>query len=65
MSRTFLDCSFGFRPGRSAHQALQAVWKGSWDGEVDGCWMLMYANTSPASRTPSSGSFLPDESRMV
>lgn len=24
----FLDCSFGFRPGRSAHQALQAVWKG-------------------------------------
>jgi group II intron reverse transcriptase/maturase len=24
----FMDCSFGFRPGRSAHQALQAVWKG-------------------------------------
>lgn len=24
----FLDCSVGFRPGRSAHQALQAVWKG-------------------------------------
>ena len=24
----FLDCSFGFRPGRSAHQALQAVWTG-------------------------------------
>jgi len=23
----FLDCSYGFRPGRSAHQALQAVWK--------------------------------------
>ncbi len=22
----FLDCSYGFRPGRSAHQALQAVW---------------------------------------
>jgi RNA-directed DNA polymerase len=24
----FLDCSFGFRPGRSAHQALQAVRNG-------------------------------------
>ena len=22
----FLECSYGFRPGRSAHQALQAVW---------------------------------------
>jgi RNA-directed DNA polymerase len=22
----FLDCSYGFRPGRSAHQALKAVW---------------------------------------
>lgn len=24
----FLDCSYGFRPGRSAHQALQALWSG-------------------------------------
>jgi group II intron reverse transcriptase/maturase len=24
----FLDCSYGFRPGRSAHQALGALWKG-------------------------------------
>ena len=24
----FLDCSYGFRPGRSAHQALDALWKG-------------------------------------
>jgi group II intron reverse transcriptase/maturase len=24
--RDFLDCSYGFRPGRSAHQALQALW---------------------------------------
>jgi group II intron reverse transcriptase/maturase len=23
----FLDCSYGFRPGRSAHQALQATWR--------------------------------------
>jgi len=24
----FFDCSYGFRPGRSAHQALEAVWQG-------------------------------------
>ena len=23
----FLDCSYGFRPGRSAHQALEALWQ--------------------------------------
>ncbi len=23
----FLDCSYGFRPGRSAHQALETFWK--------------------------------------
>jgi hypothetical protein len=23
----FLDCSYGFRPGRSAHQALEAIWQ--------------------------------------
>jgi len=37
----FLDCSYGFRPGRSAHQALDAVWeglmamRGGWVLEVD------------------------------
>src|SRR5438270_7934859 len=37
----FLDCSYGFRPGRSAHQALQALWEqtmamgGGWILEVD------------------------------
>jgi hypothetical protein len=25
----FLDCSYGFRPGRSAHQALDRLWNGS------------------------------------
>ena len=24
----FLDCSYGFRPGRNAHQALEALWRG-------------------------------------
>jgi len=27
----FRDCSYGFRPGRSAHQALQVLWKGLMD----------------------------------
>lgn len=37
----FLDCSYGFRPGRSAHDALEVVWqqtmgmKGGWVLEVD------------------------------
>src|SRR5688572_7435873 len=37
----FLDCSYGFRPGRSAHQALQVLWDsqmrmgGGWVIEVD------------------------------
>jgi group II intron reverse transcriptase/maturase len=37
----FLDCSYGFRPGRSAHQALNSLWHklmkmgGGWVYEVD------------------------------
>jgi RNA-directed DNA polymerase len=37
----FHDCSYGFRPGRSAHQALEALWQqvmrsdGGWIVEVD------------------------------
>jgi RNA-directed DNA polymerase len=37
----FLSCSYGFRPGRSAHQALDALWRqtmgmgGGWVVEVD------------------------------
>jgi len=34
----FLDCSCGFRPGRSAHQAVQAVWKQAMD--LGSCWVL-------------------------
>lgn len=34
----FLDCSYGFRPGRSAHQALQVLWEQSSQGK--GCWIL-------------------------
>ena len=37
----FMDCSYGFRPGRSAHQLLRAMWRelmnleGGWVVEVD------------------------------
>ena len=34
----FLDCSYGFRPGRSAHQALQALWRGLSD--LGGGWVI-------------------------
>src|SRR3954471_2237169 len=34
----FLDCSYGFRPGRSAHQALDALWHRLM--EVGGGWVL-------------------------
>ena len=34
----FLDCSYGFRPGRSAHQALDTLWHRSM--EVHGGWVL-------------------------
>ena len=34
----FYDFSYGFRPGRSCHQALQGIWKSVMDERVD--WIL-------------------------
>jgi group II intron reverse transcriptase/maturase len=34
----FQDCSYGFRPGRSPHKALDAFWKQAMDSA--GCWTL-------------------------
>jgi len=34
----FLDCSYGFRPGRSVHQALEVLWKKVMG--MGGCWIL-------------------------
>jgi group II intron reverse transcriptase/maturase len=34
----FLDCSYGFRPGRSPHQALEALWRGLMD--IGGGWVI-------------------------
>jgi group II intron reverse transcriptase/maturase len=34
----FMNCSYGFRPGRSAHQALQALWDATM--KVGGGWVI-------------------------
>jgi RNA-directed DNA polymerase len=34
----FLDCSYGFRTGRSAHGALESLWKQMMD--LGGCWII-------------------------
>jgi group II intron reverse transcriptase/maturase len=34
----FLDCSYGYRPGRSAHMALEAIWKQTMS--MGGCWLI-------------------------
>jgi RNA-directed DNA polymerase len=34
----FLDCSYGFRPGRSAHQALEVLWQQVM--AMGGCWIV-------------------------
>ncbi len=34
----FLDCSYGFRPGRSVHQAVEKMWHEVM--EMGGCWVL-------------------------
>ena len=34
----FLDCSYGFRPGRSAHQALDALWRRLMP--LSRCWLI-------------------------
>lgn len=36
--QSFHDCSYGFRPGRSAHQALQSFWQQMMD--MGGGWVL-------------------------
>jgi len=34
----FRDCSYGFRPGRSAHQALETLWRQTM--ALGGCWIV-------------------------
>ena len=34
----FLSCSYGFRPGRGAHDALESLWRGLMD--IEGGWVI-------------------------
>jgi RNA-directed DNA polymerase len=36
----FLDCSYGFRPGRSAHDALEALWQSAMHISKQGAWVV-------------------------
>jgi RNA-directed DNA polymerase len=36
--QAFWNCSYGFRPGRSAHMALQALWQQTMG--LGGCWLV-------------------------
>jgi len=38
LEREFYDFSYGFRPGKSAHQALNRLWKESMD--MNGCYII-------------------------
>ena len=38
VERQFLDCSFAYRPGRSAHQALDRIWQATM--EEGTCWVV-------------------------
>ncbi len=60
--QNFYDGSYGFRPGRSPHQAMDAVWKetmrvgGGWILEVDVRKFLDIASQCPF-KNASSGTF--------
>ena len=63
--QTFLDCSFGYRPARNAHQALQVLRDGIMKRQGYGCWKSTLENTSTASRSRRCESVLRNESPMV
>jgi hypothetical protein len=56
----FLNCSYGFRPGRSSHRVLDAVWRHSMRmGEV-GFWIWTFRNFLMRSPTAISATFSND-----
>ena len=63
----FLPCSYGFRPGRSAHQALRALQHvPHGPSDCTGCSMSTYASISTRSpHCPPSSVPRPDESRTA
>jgi len=53
----FLDCSYGFRPGRSAHQAIGDLWKGLMTMGGAGFWRPTSRDFTTTWTTVSSGAF--------
>ena len=47
----FLSCSYGFRPERSAHEALRDLYSATRNKDNTGCWTLIYASISIRFRT--------------
>ena len=47
----FLGFSYGFRPGRSQHQALDALYTGLLTRKVNGCSILIFAAFSTKFRS--------------
>jgi hypothetical protein len=42
----FLDSSYGFRPGRSVHQALDALWQRTMAMRAAGSWTWTFVSFS-------------------
>ena len=61
----FLPCSYGFRPGRSAHQALDALRAAFMGQGVRWCIDVDTRNISTRSTTAISGTSSTDESRTA
>lgn len=59
----FLPCSYGFRPGRSAHDALSAL-RGHLTELKAGCWKSIFEASSTLSTTGISKRSSPGEYTM-
>ncbi|WGD56087.1 reverse transcriptase domain-containing protein [Bradyrhizobium sp. CB1650] len=61
----FLPCSYGFRPGRSAHVALHALRSGFMEQGLPGWWTSISRNTSTPSTTRTCAVSSTSESRTA
>ena len=61
----YLPCSYGFRPGRSAHQALNSLQQEIWFKRLYWCSNLIYASISIRFHTPTFGRSSTNESQTA
>jgi retron-type reverse transcriptase len=61
----YLPCSYGFRPGRSAHQALNSLQQEIWSKRLYWVLDIDYASTSIQYHTPTCGRFSTNESKTA